>query len=90
MVGPLDLADENFGSAQFLFEQGFEIGARPRPAAEDVKAQRSKLGEGMASKVRFGQQTYAGDAARQWELMPTRFIERMQLQFADQSGKQVL
>ena len=73
-----------------LHQQRLEIGVSARPAAEYVQAQRTVFGKRVAGNVRFRKQAHSGDPAGMRKLMPLRFAERMQVQFADERSEKFL
>src|SRR6516165_5360420 len=56
---------------------------RPRSAAIEVERRRAKFGIRMASEVRFAEKKQARDAAGPGELVPRRFADDVQAEFAD-------
>jgi hypothetical protein len=61
-----------------LLDGRFKIPFGSRNAAKEIQAKRIVFRKCVASEVRFGKQTEAGDAAGSRELMPLRFADRAQ------------
>src|SRR5260370_35413746 len=88
LVGPVDFPHGNSRGAELLLEKRLEIGAGPRPAAEDVQAQGSVFGKRVAGRMRFRAQAQPADAARGRELMPVSFAKRREFNLPAQGPEQ--
>jgi hypothetical protein len=71
-----------------LPERRFKIPFGAQNAAKKIQAKRIVFGKSVASDVRFGEQTKAGDAAGSRKLMPLRLAHGSQLHATDHSVKE--
>jgi len=84
MVGrPSTWRTKTLAAPNSLLEQSFEIGAGPRAAAEDMSTAIRTREKWWHARCDSASRLNARDATGKRELMPTGFVERMQLQFAN-------
>ena len=66
-----------------MFQLSFKIPLFTRNTAKKIETNGAEFREGMTRKMRFCQQTKAGDSASVGELMPLRFSHRPEAKAED-------